>query len=100
MIVDENPTATQENIEKIVEEYGFQDYTVTIGGETTTVTKEAQAEKLLADFSKKSIYQHLIDLESFWVELPIENYEEADTVSIASKQEIAELSLLNDDWGE
>lgn len=65
------------------------------------IDNDKAAMDLLVDLSKKSVYQHLIDLKDFWITLPFEVYDnnnkDPDTgeyelgLNIANKNDIAKL---------
>lgn len=65
------------------------------------IKNDKEAMDLLIDLSKKSVYQHLIDLKDFWITLPFEVYDNNNTdpntgeyelgLNIANKNDIAKL---------
>lgn len=65
------------------------------------IKNDKEAMDLLIDLSKKSVYQHLIDLKDFWITLPFEVYDNNNRdpntgeyelgLNIANKNDIAKL---------
>ena len=65
------------------------------------IKNDKDAMDLLIDLSKKSVYQHLIDLKDFWITLPFEVYDNNNKdpntgeyelgLNIANKNDIAKL---------
>lgn len=99
--------ATRYNLEALKEVYK-NGVTVAMDGnnpeqkiEWGVIDSDKAAMDLVVDLSKKSVYQHLIDLKDFWITLPFEVYDNnninPDTeeyelgLNIANKNDIAKL---------
>lgn len=99
--------ATRYNLEALKEVYKKGITVITDGNNPTqtiewgVIKNNKDAIDLLIDLSKKSVYQHLIDLKDFWITLPFEAYYNNNTdpdtggyelgLNIANKNDIAKL---------
>lgn len=87
--------ATANNIAQIIEVYKNIKY-YTSSTEYSCIDTPEEAYNLLVDLSKKSIYQHLIDMRDFWQYLPIEYYgQDSSGNSIATKYDIDQIQFNN-----
>lgn len=68
------------------------------------IDTDEEAMGLLVDLSKKSIYQHLIELKDFWITLPFEEYEtgigDNYGLNIVNKNDILSLHFADNTLSE
>lgn len=103
--------ATRYNLEALKEVYK-NGVTVAMDGDNPeqimkwgVIDNDKAAMDLLVDLSKKSVYQHLIDLKDFWITLPFEVYNNDNIdpntnnkelgLNIANKNDIAKLHFVD-----